>query len=158
MGNIPEPPRYHLKYKWTCTFLSTVVRKEWGEGSSYPHCCPVLMEGWLLCRIGWGLGERRWMRYSRGPTIFNTSGVVFWGREMRRQKRGTWRKNVAGDVPSSGLWWQWFSVNREMRKSRREWQVIHEVKFFEGVRLSFRDYILPIFFFFCWTILLLMER
>lgn len=91
-GQSPWTSRCHLKYEEICTFLSISVRMEQDEEWSYSPCGPVLMEGWLLCMIGWGLGQRGWMKYSGGPPVFSTSGEVFWGRDKRRQKRVTSRK------------------------------------------------------------------
>lgn len=50
MGNVPEPLHYHLKYKWTCTFLSTAVRMEWDEGSFTHTAAP---SWWRVdCSVG----------------------------------------------------------------------------------------------------------
>ena len=92
VGNVPEPLHCHLKSEGISIFLGIAVRMGRDKESSYSPCCPVLMEGWLLCMIGWGLGESGWMKYSCGPSDFSTSVEIFWGRDKRWQKGVTLRK------------------------------------------------------------------
>lgn len=58
---------------------------EQDKGSSYQQYHPVPVEGLLVHQIGWGLRERKWWRYSDGPTVFNTFSVIFWDQEKIRE-------------------------------------------------------------------------
>lgn len=150
MGNVPEPRTVIRNTRGSVP--SSVFQWGWNETRTrLTH--PAAWSWWRVDCSVWldgassHPGERGWMKYSGGPPVFNTSGEVFWGRDKRRQKRVTSRKNVAGDVSYSTLWWQWFSVNSEMR-IKQDREVGYSWSFISSQRLSLGDYIPLSFFFF----------